>query len=291
LVQNTAALRELASINNPGARILGLNFEGPYLNPKYGSRRDNVLLPDPDLYEKIINEAGPLAKIMTVAPELEGARELISFLNKRGVIISVGHTEANEDELNFAVHHGARLATHMYNAMGQPIQEKGGVKPVGLEERLLGMDEVTAEIIADERAIHVAPFHLKNLLAIKGYERVILISDSIPMTGTDQKEYTSADGRTFIHDADLRIVKSTGDISGSLITLDLGVANMMKHTGVPLAHAITMASYNPARLLKLDHRKGSISIGMDADLMVIDEHMKVYMTFVEGEPAFNELTA
>ena len=289
IVANVAALRAAAEDPPPGARIVGINFEGPYLNPKHGSRRENVLLPTPEQYRAMIEAAGPLARIMTVAPELEGARELIRYLNERGIIPSIGHSEAALEDLEFAVHCGARLATHMFCAMGQPEHERKGIKPVGIEEHLLDMDEITAEVIADERGIHVAPHFLKALVEAKGRNRVILITDSIRMTGMSEDEYEGADGRTFVHDGDLRIVKSTGDVSGSLMTLDRAVANMMRHTGVSLRDAVYMASLTPARLLRIDDRKGSIAVGMDADLIAVDEEMQVFLTLVAGEVAWDGL--
>lgn len=279
---NLEAIKKTIIRGYKGTRIAGINLEGPYLNPKHGVQRDNILSPVKKEYEEIINKSLPYLKIMTVAPELENARELIKYLNENNIIISIGHSEASRDDIDFAILHGAKLITHIFDAFGPPIQKRKGIKAIGIEEYLLSKEDLFAEVVADKIGIHVDPLFLRFLLNIKGKYKIILITDSIYTAGLNFKEYKGVGGITLKIKDDININKENNDVYGSILTLNKAIKNIMSHTGISIKDAILMATYNPANLLGIDDRKGSIKVGMDADLTVIDEALNVYMTIIEG---------
>ena len=290
LINNLKRIKRAMGNKYRGARVLGINMEGPYLNPLYGAQSEkHSLKPVKEEYEKIIEEALPYLKIMTVAPEV-GAEELIKYLNKNNVIISIGHTEASREEVDFAVLNGARLTTHIFNAMKQMAQTDRGVKPVGVEEYLLINDVLAAEVMADRYGAHVDPVFLKILLRVKGKEKIILITDSVYPAGLKGETFPFEGGKIVVHEGDVnRLEGEKNGLAGSVMRMNNAVANMIKHTGIGIADAVLMASNNPARLLGVDNKKGSIKVGMDADIAVIDEDINVYMTIVEGDIVFNNL--
>lgn len=273
-----------------GARILGLNLEGPFLNPQHGAQRNNTLKPERAIYEPIVERALPLMKIMTVPPELEGAPDLITHLRERGVVVGIGHSEATREQVDDAILRGAGLATHLFDAFGPPVYKMKGVKPVGIEEYLLTREDIVAEILPDKNGIHVEPVLLKMAFTVKGKEGLIIITDSTFPAGVESTEQPDSDGRTFEIRDDLRFNTINGDLSGSVMTLNQGVRNLMRHADVSLKDAVYMASYNPARLLRVDTKKGSLKMGMDADIVIIDEDINVYFTMVEGNVIVNKLS-
>ena len=289
IINNIRDVKKIIDKGYEGARICGFNFELPYLSSKFGAHPELALKPVPDEYNAIIEESMPYVKVMTVAPEIEGARELIRYLNQNNIITSIGHSEASKDDIDFAIFNGAKLITHIFDAFGPPIQTRKGIKQVGIEEYLLTREDLYAEVVADKNGVHVDPLFIKILLDIKGKDKVILITDSIDTAGLKSKEFKSEDGRAFIIEDDININKDNGDVCGSLLTLNKAVKNIIDHTGINLKDALLMASYNPAKLLGIDNKKGSIKVGMDADIIVIDNDINVYMTIIEGDIISNKL--
>jgi len=290
-INNLKRVKKVISKEYRGARVLGINMEGPYLSPKHGAQNPEYFKdPIKEEYEAIIQEALPFLKVMTVPPEIQGAKGLIKYLNQNGVIISIGHTEASRDEVDFAVLNGAKLITHIFNAMGQPSQIDGGVKPVGVEEYLMINDKLMAEVMADRYGAHIDPIFLKILLRVKGKDKIILITDSVFPAGLKSGTYSFSDGRKFIvFEGDVNRLEANNGLAGSVMNMNNAVKNMINHTGIGIKDAVLMASYNPAKLLRIDNKKGNIQVGMDADIAIIDENINVYMTIVEGDIVFDDL--
>ena len=185
---------------------------------------------------------------------------------------------------------GAKLITHIFNAMCQPSQIDRGVKPVGVEEYLMINDKLMAEVMADRYGAHVDPIFLKILLRVKGKDKIIIITDSIFPAGLKSGTYLFSDGRKFIvFEGDVNRLEANNDLAGSVMGMNNAVRNMINLTGVDIKDAVLMASYNSAKLLGVDDKKGSIKVGMDADIAIIDEDINVYMTIVEGNIEFNNL--
>ncbi len=289
IIKNLATARRIIEKDSSGAQAIGINMEGPYLNPKYGAQRDNTLVPKREEYEPIVETALPHLRLMTVPPEREGAYALISHLQSKGVGVAIGHSEASHEQIDYAILHGACLTTHIFDAFCPPVQTMKGVKAVGIEEYLMTREDLMAEVLPDGQGIHVHPILLRLLLSVKGKDKLILITDSTFPAGTRPTDEPDSLGRVFEIRDDLRFNKHNGDLSGSVLTLDRAVRNMMVHTDVSLKDAVLMASHNPAKLLRLDSRKGSIRVGMDADLVVIDENVNVHLTMVAGKVVFNRL--
>lgn len=284
-------INDLIKERGNGSAILGINSEGPYLNPNYGAqRRELVRVPEYEDYSRLLEASGGNLKIMTIAPEMEGAIDLIKYLTQNNVVVSIGHTDIKIKNMHKVSKMGITLVTHILNAMGESIAEDRGTKPLGIQEELLVCDELMSEVLCDKNGVHVKPTWLKILVRCKGIENIILITDSMNMTGFKPGKHFLQDGRAVIIKEGEDILRlENRDLAGSVTTMDCVVKNMIKHTKVCLEDAVRMASYNPARAIRLSHRKGEIKEGMDADITVFDEDINIKLTIVEGEIRYNNL--
>jgi len=272
---------EDATNSDRGARILGVHYEGPFVNSdQCGALRSQFFRSFSGAVDlddlPLIDQQG--AKHMTtLAPEIAGGVELVRELNNRGWIVSIGHTRATFDLLDQAFEAGARHMTHFMNAMAPLHHRAPG--PVGWG---LSRDGVTCDIVAD--GIHLDPQMLRLLLKLKGADRISLISDAVAAAGLGDGDYeiwgetiTVRDGRT----SNLR-----GAIAGSVITM-LDAVRLMQSLGVSEVDLAKMAATNPARLLRIDQQCGSIEEGKRADLVVLDQKGEVVLTLIGGEIAFD----
>jgi len=271
----TQAITEATSFTG-GARILGVHYEGPFVNSaqcgalrsqffrSYSSANDLNDLPLPGDSAK---------KMITVAPEIDGGIALIKELHRRGWIVSIGHTRASLELLDEALAAGARHLTHFMNAMPPLHHRSPG--PVGWG---LSRDEVSCDFIAD--GIHLDREVMGMLLKLKSAERLTLISDAIAAAGLSDGSYkiwgetiTVKDGRT---------ANERGAIAGSVITM-LDAVRMMLSLGSSETDVATMAAASPAKLLRMDDECGSIAVGKRADLVALDADRNVALTMIAGE--------
>lgn len=281
--------------------IAGINIEGPYINPNYGAQlSDNCLIPDELFYKKIIELSKGYLKIMTIAPELDGVENLIKELIKNKIIVSIGHTNASMNETIRAVDLGANLATHIFNAYGysrglfKELREGKicGVREVKALEVLLSRDDVYTEVISDRDGIHVNPILLDILVKCKGINKIILITDSMSMAGMPSGKCIYPDGREFMintEKSDLIWLKEGSALGGSIMKLKDAAKNFIKHTGISLKDAIKAITVNPAKLLGIENKVGSIKIGKIANLVVIDKKFNIYMTLLNGEIVYKNM--
>jgi len=233
---------------------------------------------------------GDKFKIITIAPELGRAMEAITYLRENGVVPSIGHTLASEELLDKAIRRGANLVTHLLNTTYQPQQNTKGVVVSGVNEYLMVRDDVAAEAICDTCGVHINPTMLKVLLRCKGIGKVIIITDSYMTPGTKEgKKFYMPDGTEFYVKNGVNVQTESGHITGSAMTMNLSVKSMIEHTGVDLKDAVLMASHNPAKIIGLQNRKGSIEVGKDADIVAIDEDINIYATMVEGNIVYSKL--
>ncbi len=256
-----------------GAAVLGCHLEGPYINPvRKGAQPEQFIRP-PSI-EEMEHQLGDdldQVRVMTLASEMEGALPLIHFLSKRGIIASLGHTDATYPQIVSAIEAGARHTTHTYNAMRPQTGREPGV--VG---GVLAHPELMAELIWDN--IHVHPANCRALIAAKGAEGVILVSDGIPGAGMpDQYRFSLGDLSILISDGSARL--PDGTLAGSVLTLDRAFANASRYT---LSQRAAMSSRNAAVSLGLGARKGLIAAGYDADFVLLDKQGNVLSTFVAG---------
>ncbi len=255
-----------------GARILGVNCEGPFINPsKKGAQAEEYIKrPDGDF---ILDNADVL-KVFTVAPEIDGADECISKVYKDGrVLVSMGHTGASFDEANRGIEAGVRHATHLFNAMTPLNHRDPGVVGASLAD-----DRVSTELIAD--TFHISPDLFGLVAKVKG-DNLILITDCTRAGGLEDGEYTLGGQPIFVKGIECRL--ADGTIAGSVLKLNNAIRNMRDHTSLPLEQIVRMASINAARCIGLDKTKGSLEAGKDADIILADENFAVSETIIAGE--------
>ncbi|MCD4670137.1 MAG: amidohydrolase family protein, partial [Actinomycetia bacterium] len=274
-----------------GSKVLGINSEGPYLNPDLGAqKKELVRTPEYKDYRRLVEASNGNLTVMTVAPELKGALELIKYLRQNNIIVSIGHTDIKIDKMHEALGAGITLVTHLLNAMGDSIQVDGGVKALGIQEELLICDQLMCEVLSDKKGVHVKPTLLKIILRCKGVENIILITDSMNMTGFPPGTYSLQDGRkAIIGDGEDTVRLEDGGLAGSVMTMDKAIGNFINHTGVKLEDAVRMATFNPAKAINFSDRKGEIREGMDADIAVFDDDIDVKLTIINGCIEYNNL--
>lgn len=259
-----------------GARCLGLHLEGPFLSPKYYGTHLIDALREPNI-EEILNlhrlsEFG--IKMITLAPELPGAMEVAATLVDKGILCAIGHSDADFETTITAITNGFSCITHCFNQL-RPFHHR---EPGVLGAALL-RSELMVELIAD--GIHLHPATLELVLKAKGQEKIILVSDAMLPTGMPNGKYQTTEGELTLEKGSLTNQK--GNLAGSVLTLERAVKNFMDFTGCELTDALRMATYNPARYLGINKRKGSIYPGKDADLAALTPDLDVVMTMVEGE--------
>ena len=276
LLRVVRAVKTAMEKGTDGAEVLGAHLEGPYINlEKRGAHdADYVRLPSIDESEEIWEASNRAVRIVTLAPELEGSKMLIQRLRELGIVASIGHSNATYTQAVDAMKHGVRHATHMFNRMsGFDPREPGVVGAV------LVHDKLTASLICD--GIHVHPAAMNLLTRVKGPERVVLVTDAIRAAGMPDGEYALGKRRIIVKDGVSRL--ESGDFAGSTLTMDRAVRNIMKLVGMSLQTAVKMATINPAVVVNVDENKGSLELGKDADIVIIDDEINVHLTIVKGK--------
>jgi len=253
--------------------FLGIHMEGPYLNPKYGAESWRMRKPERAEYLKYMELAGDMIKIWVVAPEIEGTAELVKEIAKRGIVLSIGHSEAEASRVLDLIPRGLRLACHTMCATGvSPKPSRyGGTREAGVDEVVMLRDEIYAEVIADSAGAHIRPLMLQLLYKVKGADRIILITDVGSILAVSSQKT----------DTDI-LFTAKGELAGTALTMNRTVGNMIKHAGISYSDAFKMASLNPARLLGLDKEIGSIAAGKKANLVIVDDAINVQRIMIEG---------
>lgn len=263
-----------AAENNasPGARPLGIHLEGPFLSHAKRGVHPPVDLVEPSVaaFDKLWQAARGHVRMMTIAPELNGAEEVIAEATRRGVCVSIGHSDATLDQARRGVKAGARHATHTFNAM-RPLDHR---EP-GILGEVLTNNQLSADVIAD--GIHVEPTVVDLLFRAKGIQKFVLITDAISATGMPDGRYQL--GTLEVELKDGRCTRN-GTLAGSALTMDRAVRNVMKFAGLNLQQAVTAASLNPAKTVGIN--KGTIEPGADADFVVLTPDGEVRATVIKG---------
>ncbi|NMB55640.1 MAG: N-acetylglucosamine-6-phosphate deacetylase [Leptolinea sp.] len=262
-----------------GATILGAHLEGPYLNPDRSGAQDIKLIRHADRSEAMKFLESGIVRLITLAPEFPENEWLIVECVRRGITASMGHTAADYDQVKKAVQLGVTHVTHTYNAMtGLSHREPGTVGAV------ITFPEIICELIADN--IHVHPAAQKVLIRAKSPAGIILVTDCTRGTGMPEGEYP-IDNRTItIKDGIARL--PDGTIAGSILTMERALKNAMAAGGLTLSEAWPMSSLNAARNLGLSSQKGSIEVGKDADLVLLNDELDVQMTIAGGIVIFEK---
>jgi N-acetylglucosamine-6-phosphate deacetylase len=255
------------------ARPIGIHLEGPFIShERRGVHPPKDLLPPSlEIFEKFWQASRGNIRVLTIAPELEGAMGLISSAAARGVCVSLGHSDADSETARLAVEAGAHHATHLFNGM-RPMTHRDP----GIVGEALSNSELTVEIIVD--GIHLDPTVVKLTLAAKGPEGVILITDGTAATGMPDGRYHLG---TFEFDVKEGVCLADGKLAGSTLTMDRAVRNVMQFAGRDLQQAVALATVNPGRSLKSLH-DGMLHAGGRADIVVLSSSGEVLDTFVRG---------
>ncbi len=260
----------------PGAEGLGLHLEGPYLNPERKGAFNPAWLhaPTPQEAEILLQAGRGWIRQVTLAPELPGALETAACFREAGVVVALGHSNADFQTAFQALQGDFSHVTHTYNAQrGFQHREPGVVGAV------LTSDQATAELIAD--LVHVHPGAMRLLVRCLGRDRVVLVTDAMAAAGLADGEYELVGNPVSVKNGIATL--ADGTIAGSTALLNECVRNMYLESGVPLREAIQMASLNPARAMGFNDRLGSLQVGKDASLVVVDDHLQVYLTVVKGK--------
>ncbi|GGN26584.1 N-acetylglucosamine-6-phosphate deacetylase [Streptomyces fuscichromogenes] len=260
LARQAGLLSELAE----QGEIAGIHFEGPFISPCRKGAHSEALLRDPDPAEvrKLVDAARGHAKMVTLATELPGGIDSVRLLAEHGVIAAVGHTDATYEQTVEAIDAGATVATHLFNAMPQI-----GHRAPGPITALLEDERVTVELINDGTHLHPAALQLAFRHA--GPDRVAFITDAMDAAGFGDGRYLLGPLEVEVSDGVARLADS-GAIAGSTLTLDRALRRAVTVDRLPVEHAVAALSANPARLLGLYDRVGSLEPGKDADLLVLD---------------------
>lgn len=275
--QLLADLRRVADYihDNPTSNVIGIHMEGPYLNPalKGAMNEDYLWKPTVESWDEMWEASRGLIKIMTIAPELDGSLHVMRAAALKGVVLSIGHSTANYEQIELAIDHGAAHVTHMFNAMTQLHHRNPGV--------ILGAmlrNELKIELIAD--TLHVHPAVMELLLKLKGSNGIILITDSIRAGGMHEGEYEFADQKIYMKGS--RAFLPDGTLAGSTLTLNKAIKNMIKKANAKMTESVRMASLNGAKVLNIEDRKGILAVGKDADLVIMNDEFDVEMTIHQG---------
>lgn len=270
----------------PDSPILGLHLEGHYFNMKMagGQMPENIKDPDPNEYIPIV-EKWDCIKRWDAAPELPGAIQFGKYITGKGILASVGHTQAEYEDIHAAFEAGYSHATHFYNAM-PGFHKRREYKYEGTVESIYLMDDMTVEVVAD--GIHVPPTILRLVYRIKGVERTCLITDALACAASDSQE--AFDPRVIIEDGVCKLADRSA-LAGSVATMDRLIRTMVQKAEIPLADAVRMASETPARIMGVSDRKGSLQKDKDADILVMDEDLNVRAVWAMGKLVVDKLAS
>lgn len=253
-----------------GARVLGVNCEGPFINPskKGAQAEEHILRPD----GKFITDNADIIKLVTIAPEMDGALEAISYIKENSdVLVSMGHTGATFEEALAGIKAGVGHTTHLFNAMTALMHRNPGVVGAALSS------DVSCELIADTFHVNKGLFSIVEKL--KG-DKLCLITDCMRAGGMPDGEYDLGGQNVTV--SGIHCLLADGTIAGSVLKLNLAVRNLYENTDIGIAKAFAAASLNPARAVGEGDRRGSLEIGKDADIIIVNNNFEILKTIIGG---------
>jgi N-acetylglucosamine-6-phosphate deacetylase len=284
LADMVAALRfcqEWMAQPRPGAQVLGAHVEGPFFSHQEKGAQDPryIISPEGGAAEPLLDMHGAI-RMMTYAPEVPGALDLTRRLARLGIVPAAGHSNARDTDILDAIETGLRHTIHIWSGQSSTIREGAWRKP-GLLEATLAFDELTAEMISDNR--HLPPTLMKLAYKCKGPDRLCVVSDAtggagLPegtVFGTAEMQYVVGDGVGLLQDGT--------SFAGSTTLLDRMLTVLTTVVDIPVVEAVRMASLTPARVIGVEDRKGSLEAGKDADLAVFDAGFRVWRTMIGGQ--------
>lgn len=252
------------------ARMIGVHLEGPFINCEYRGAQNPGHIADPDT--DLIADYKDIIELVTLAPEVEGAKKLIVYLQENGIVASAGHTGAGYDDIIRARQWGLKHVTHLFNAMTGLHHRRPGVVGAALAS------DLSCELIAD--LIHIHPAVINIVLQAKSLDRIILVTDQIRAGTLQAGRYDLGGQEVTVKNGEARL--ENGDLAGSVLTLDQAVRNIWKISSLELFDIIKMVSLNPARLLEKEDKIGQIAKGNRADFVLLDEELEVSAVYKKG---------
>jgi N-acetylglucosamine-6-phosphate deacetylase len=267
-------IAEQHETDEPRAEVLGIHFEGPFISKQRRGVHpsDQIQLPSAETLSRFLKAAAGNARILTIAPEVPGAAPCIDAAREAGLVVSMGHTDATYEQARAAMARGARSATHVFNAM-RPFSHRDP----GVIGAVLTSPDVNAELIAD--GVHVEEAAMKLLLLAKGAAHVTLVSDGLSATGMPDGKYMLGGFEVTVSGGVCR--NADGVLAGSTLTLDRALRNIVA-LGISLPDAVRMLTLNPATLLGIEFKKGSLRVGADADVLLLDGGLHLAGVWARG---------
>lgn len=267
--------------NTVGVEVLGIHLEGPFISPKHaGAQPLKYIIPcDIKSFDNFNEKARNNIKQVTLAVE-ENGLDLVKHLKEKGIVSSLGHTDCTYEQARDAIRQGATSVSHTFNAMrGLHHRNAGTVGAALIEENL------NCELICD--LIHVSNPVVQLLYKNKGKSGICLITDAMEAKWMPDGDYQLGGQKVIVKNGVARL--EDGTLAGSTLKMNEAISNFMKATGASLLDAVDLATINPAKCLRIEDRKGSIEVGKDADFVVVDKDLNVYMTVCRGEIVYSKL--
>ena len=264
------AIANVMSDRGRGAQLLGAHLEGPFLAKEYKGAMPEYLLREGDenLLRAYQNKFPGVIRYITVSPEVRGVVDMIGKIS-HDVVVAIGHSGADYDTSMEAIRRGARCVTHTFNAMRLFHQHQPAIMGAALES------DCWCEAICDGRHLH--PGTVRMLLKCKGWDKVVAITDSIMAAGLPDGNYKLGVNDVVVKDGDA-VLASNGVRAGSTLTLAQALKNIVKFTERPVQDVLPLMTINPAKALRMDDRKGTLEVGKDADMVLLDDDLNVAMT-------------
>ena len=281
ILKSMISIKKAKIEGTDGAIVLGAHLEGPFISPSaIGAQNPNYLIsPSYENFESMTGDAIDAVVSITMAPEVEGAKELASILSSKGIRCSMGHTKATYEEAIDGIKHGFCHSTHLFNAMTGFTHREPGVVGATFDS------DITTETISD--GIHISYPSLRVAYKQKGTDKTLLVTDAMCACGMPDGTYALGGQPVIVKRGAARL--ENGALAGSILTLNRAIKNLYDNTDYPLYEIVKMASYNGAKYCRVDDKKGQIKENFDADLTVFDENIDVKMTIIGGKVVYNNL--
>jgi len=257
------------------SQLLGIHLEGPFFSIlRKGAQPEKYIKePDIEIVKDFVELAKNKLKMVSIAPEFNGAIEIISYLKEKNITIAMAHSNATFNEAKKGINYGVTVATHLFNGMREFNHREPGIIGAALTD-----DRVYCELIYDR--IHLHDETVKIALKTKGVDKIVLVSDAMRAAGLEDGEYELGGQKVIVNKGAARL--ENGGLAGSTLNLKDAVYNMVNMLNIPIQDAVRMASLSPAKAIGVSKHKGSIEIGKDADMLLFDDDINISSVFISG---------
>ena len=281
ILKSMISIKKAKVEGTDGAIVLGAHLEGPFISAKaIGAQNPNYLIsPSYENFKLMTGDAIDAVVSITMAPEVDGAKELASILSSKGIRCSIGHTKATYEEAIEGIKCGFCHSTHLFNAMTGFTHREPGVVGATFDT------DITTETISD--GIHISYPSLRVAYKQKGTDKTLLVTDAMCACGMADGKYALGGQPVIVKGGAARL--ENGALAGSILTLNKAIKNIYDNTDYPLYEIVKMASYNGAKYCRVDNKKGQIKENFDADLTIFDENIDIKMTIIDGKIVYNNL--